>query len=99
MFQYSKCSTQKAAAAAKSYSSILYIQYNERSTTYANALPPPHFWRAQIKDLDALEIVILVINYEGGLFRFWLKVVIAVAITVISTFVPAKVHIYFELSK
>ena len=31
---------KKAAAVAKSHSSTLYFKYNERTTTYANILPP-----------------------------------------------------------
>ena len=37
---------------AKSHSSTLYFEYNERTTTYANILPPPLFWSAQIKDVN-----------------------------------------------
>ena len=33
--------SKKAAAAAKNHSSILYIGYNERITTYTKCLPPP----------------------------------------------------------
>lgn len=47
LFQYS---TQKAAAVAKSHSSMLYIRYNERSIVYTSTLPPPLFWKAQIED-------------------------------------------------
>ena len=43
--------TKKAAAVAKSHSSTLYFKYNERTTTYANILPPL-FWSAQIKDVN-----------------------------------------------
>ena len=39
----SALSTKKAAAVAKSHSSTLYFKYNERTTTYANSLPPPYF--------------------------------------------------------
>ena len=42
---------KKAAAVAKSHSSTLYFKYNERTTTYANILPPL-FWSAQIKDVN-----------------------------------------------
>ena len=42
---------------AKSHSSTLYFKYNERTTTYANSLPPL-FWSAQIKDNE------LVMRYE-----------------------------------
>lgn len=47
LFQYS---THKAAAAAKSHSSMLYIRYNECSIVYTNTMPPPLFWKAQIED-------------------------------------------------